>query len=427
MQHQINFDLAPPVKEIDGLLAVPIDIEYMNAKVVFDLSSSKATVDAEMGFIMGIKDGNPVFDLRQDIIKARLNDSTIQLDKLRHHDFGGGSESELIILEKMIKSYSNNTLYLNYELKKPQCPGSKPIGWDPPRIYYEFWFTDLYPARYLEMWFPANLIYDQFKIKLEIEIINSSIEHGIISNGQVKRLSLNHWQVEFHKGFTSLSPMLCIIALDRIEYRQGILRLADTNSDLRLDIFKLKTSEVDLENVENEVKSCITKNVAEIGPYIHGDRFTTFLWDVYNRSMEYEGGITTASDVLKHEVFHSWFGRGIKPGSQNDGWIDEAWDVYNTSNGRISKPFDMSKAPNTLCSSNPFNRITPNSSYTDGARFFQGLAASLGTDNLDFYMSSFYKDNVDRLITTKQLESYLVEKSGISEISDYFNRFVYGL
>ena len=36
------------------------------------------------------------------------------------------------------------------------------------------------------------------------------------------------------------------------------------------------------------------------------------------------------SRALEHEVFHSWFGRGVKPARAADGWIDEAWTTWAT-------------------------------------------------------------------------------------------------
>ena len=122
----------------------------------------------------------------------------------------GGPDSEIRILEKKLPAHSQNTLTVNYDLNQPQCPYSQPVGWEPPRLYFEFWFTDLHPARYLEMWFPSNLIYDQFKINLELEIINTEIHHALFSNGQVTNFGPNHWKIEFPDTFTSLSPMLVI-------------------------------------------------------------------------------------------------------------------------------------------------------------------------------------------------------------------------
>jgi hypothetical protein len=425
MQPFNDLILAPPVKVVDGMVAVPIDIQNLNANIIFDVESRRATVEAEMIFVMGKADGNAVFDLRQDIIKASLNDTPIDLNKLRHHNFGGGPDSDLIIVESLRPMESKNTLRLSYELKQPKSPGSQPIAWDPSRLYYEFWFTDLQPARYLEMWLPSNLIYDQFKISVEITIINCLLDHALFTNGQVNKLNQNHWKVEFPQRFTSLSPMLCIVALDRIEYRHGSMLIPGTDLQVLVDTFKMRNTSLDLQKVENDVKAYLTKNIAEIGPYIHGNRFTTFLWQAA-RSMEYEGGVTTSMDALKHEVFHSWFGRGVRPSSQNDGWIDEAWNVYNTRDNHMAEPFSISDNTTTLCSSNPFNRVTPQVSYDYGARFFDSLASYLGVENLISYMNSFYNDNKNRLITTQQLESHLIEKSGMVKIAQYFKQFVYG-
>jgi hypothetical protein len=62
-----NLDLAPPPKTVDGLLAVPIDIQQVTASLLFDGATSSGTGDATVQFVMGPQDGNPIFDLRQTI------------------------------------------------------------------------------------------------------------------------------------------------------------------------------------------------------------------------------------------------------------------------------------------------------------------------------------------------------------------------
>lgn len=41
-----NFQLAPPPRTVDGLAAVPIDIQTVDAVFVFDGATSSATADA---------------------------------------------------------------------------------------------------------------------------------------------------------------------------------------------------------------------------------------------------------------------------------------------------------------------------------------------------------------------------------------------
>jgi hypothetical protein len=57
---------------VDGLVAVPIDIQQLDARVLFDIATRKAKVETILHFLMGNTDGNPIFDLRQDIQEAYL-------------------------------------------------------------------------------------------------------------------------------------------------------------------------------------------------------------------------------------------------------------------------------------------------------------------------------------------------------------------
>ncbi|MBM3239399.1 M1 family metallopeptidase [Candidatus Poribacteria bacterium] len=203
--------------------------------------------------------------------------------------------------------------------------------------------------------------------------------------------------------------------------------LPDSGKELHLDIFKLSSTSANLASIENDIRKCITANVTNIGPYIHGNRFTAFIRPP-GESMEFEGGVNSGIGELEHEVFHNWFGRGVKPATQNDGWIDEALAMYYTGPDYCAvKPFDMSEPVIVLSPNNPFNRAGCGAAYTAGPRFFAGLAAAVGLENLRSYISSFYKENCGHLITTRQLEAYLINKSGKKELADYFKRFVYGL
>jgi len=84
-----NFDLAPPVKTVDGLKAVPIDIQKITASLTFNGATSSGAGDATLEFITGPEAGNPIFDLRQTITDAWLDGVPLAVAKVAHHDFGG--------------------------------------------------------------------------------------------------------------------------------------------------------------------------------------------------------------------------------------------------------------------------------------------------------------------------------------------------
>ena len=147
---------------------------------------------------------------------------------------------------------------------------------------------------------------------------------------------------------------------------------------------------------------------------------------MHKGGMEYDGGCTAAPDALEHEVFHSWWARGLKPATQNDGWIDEAWTVYHDNGGAVETPFDFGEPPVLLSPRTPWSRATPVASYRLGARFFAGIAARIGVDRLQEIMREFYRLHAPGLITTEQLEAHLLDRTNDETISGAFERWVYG-
>jgi aminopeptidase N len=163
-----------------------------------------------------------------------------------------------------------------------------------------------------------------------------------------------------------------------------------------------------------------------MGKWDHGDDCIVYVWKG-SRSMEYDGATTTALGALDHEIFHSWFGRGVKPASQNDGWWDEAFNVYFADGRRPNRRVvEKEGKPVTLSSSNPYNRITPGTSYSLGAVFFGRLAHLLGADNLHTHMSDFYNKYTGQVASTADMENFLVTASGNEEVRKLFARYVYG-
>lgn len=420
---------APPGRVVDGLMAVPMEIHYLNASMTFNAANGTCEVDASIDFVMGSTSGNPIFDLRQTIDNAWLDGAPFDVSMLDHHNFGGGSDSDLRVIESELDAGSSHTLRLTYQLDLPAAlnssSGAPTYHWNGERLNLKFWYTDLRAGRYMDAWLPGNLIFNQFTTDLDIEIVNSGIAHNVISNSTISDLGFNHWQLSFPGHFSVCSSMLRIHPVDEIESREGstILPSGDT---IEIHTLKATGNGTNLAIQEAQIANMLSDFELSTGSYPHGNRFTVFFEG--SGGMEYSGATKTSIGALEHETFHSWWGRGVQPATQNDSWIDEGWAMYNTSQNQFEiDPFDMSDPPITLCSPNAFNRITPSGSYSYGRKFFAGLAAVFGLNDLRSYMSSFYEENNLGLITTTQLESYLICKSGIVEITNFFDRFVYGL
>jgi hypothetical protein len=421
---------APPALDVDGLHAVPIDVQRLDARVVIDAAARTASADAVLDFVLGPgPGGHAIFDLRQTILRARLNGVDIPVDALAAHDLGGGPGAEMRVLAIPLPACSENRLVVSYALEQPASPAAIPIAFSPtrPRLAWDLWLSDLYPGRYLESWFPANLIYDRFAFALDLAITGAEGAHVPISNGAITTLAPAHWKIAFPPSSTAFSPMLSLGPADSLRQLATSLALVD-GTTVELALFVNAAVSADLATVAAEIQGYLNDFIASTGPYAHGDRLTVYIWNVDERSMEYDGATTSNLSSLEHELFHSWYGRGLKPASQNDGWIDEAWDVFNTGELAFEPIALADDAPAvTLSSADPWVRVTPYLAYSSGRQLFAHIASLVGVEALRAAMKSFYALHIDaQLVSTAELAQHIYCATGEARVLAAFHRFAFG-
>jgi hypothetical protein len=423
-----DFHLAPTPTVVDGLLAVPIDVHRLQAMVTLDGAASTAQADVTMTYAVGPTGGNPLFDLRQTVDQAWLDGAPIAPDLLAAHDVGAGSFSTIRVIDTIQAAGSVHTLRLAYALGTPQSQlgGAYPpvLQWAGPRVQWTFGFSDLNAGRYLEAWFPSNLIFDQFPVDLEIHVTGTTTAHSLITNGARTVVGPNHWSVRFPDRFAPLSPLVEVRASDTLQQATGSVVLPVSATAVTIEAWKLAGDPEALADRIDDAKALLTANENDYGPFL-SDRFVVFFHGARG-GMEYSGATTTSVGALPHEMFHSWFARGITPASQADGWWDEGFTTFHVDGADDVEPFDFLRLPVELCSHQPFQRRTPSNSYSDGSRFFRGLAATLGVAPLRAAMRALYEGHRGDPVSTSMLEEHLVAHTGLPVLVDAFHRFVFG-
>jgi hypothetical protein len=254
-----NLHLAPSARLVDGLWAVPVDIKRITASLTFDGAARNGVGDATLEFTMGVQNGNPIFDLRQTITAAWLDGAPLPVAKLAHHDFGGGPNAQLRVVETLLAAGSTHTLRVTYTLGPPQAStaGSyqPAIAWSSgPRLAFNFGFTDLGAGRYLEAWIPANLIFDQFELVLELRLLNTIVAHTVITNGATTTFGANHWRVSFPARFTALSPLLEVRAGDTLVSATDTTTLPVSGANVTIEACKLASNPNSLATQINNLK-----------------------------------------------------------------------------------------------------------------------------------------------------------------------------
>lgn len=424
-----NFELAPPPVRVDGLWAVPVDIQAIDATLYFDAKAQRAEANVYVEFIHGERAGCPVFDLRQQIGEAWFDGTPVAPSKMAHHDFGTGPDAAMRILEVRCKPRTAHTLRLRYTLGHPAAPavgGRLPaLQWIPDAgVRCWFGFSDLGPGRYLDSWLPANLIYDQYTVDIGVTVSGTREPHTLIENGNwATQVALNRWWVEYRRYSTALSPMFELHPSRMLRRTSGTVKLPVSRKTVTIDVWKEAGNRTQTGRLVRKIAAWLGEHEKTMGRYVHGDRFVAMLQS--RGGMEYDGGCTSSVDALYHEVFHSWWARALKPASQNDGWIDEAWTMYCDGLADTARPFNWSAAPVTLSPGHPWWRLTPREAYSSGPRFFQGMAHLLGSPaKLHRLMRAFYKANAPRFVTTAALEKHFAAAHPLAEAA--FARFVHG-
>ena len=418
----------PPL-HLGRQVAVPVDIERLQASVRFDVASRLATAAARVELTVE-GGGLPVFDLRQDVRSARWDGAALAPTALAPRDIGAGEGATVRVVEVPCAAGSRHTLELDYQLRAPESPGAVPVHWKEEGVGWDFWMSDLEPGRYLEMWFPANLCHDRFAFELEVEVVGARRPHVLIANGAVEQSRPGtSWTVHFPPTFTSLSPLLVLAPADEVQVAIGSTAIG--GAPLQIEVASFPEASCDLANVLADCAAWLGYFSARYGRWAHGERFLAVMWGL-PRGMEYDGATTACEAALEHEIFHSWFGRGVKPARPCDGWIDEAMATWATAsrrsgNARYSdQELGLDEPPVLLCPPHPWSRYTPREAYPGGGRLLAGVAHLMGgAPRLRAALADWHQMLAGSGATTEDLAAHLGRWCG-RDLSPWWDRYVYG-
>jgi hypothetical protein len=424
--------LPPPPVQLEGRLAVAVDIHQVTASVHFDVASQTAEVSATVELTIDGPTGCPVFDLRQGIDVATFDGKPLPPEALGHVDMGAGNEARMRVVDVVCEGGSSHVLSLRYRLGTPDATGALPVDWSPTGdgVSWDLFMSDLEPGRYLEMWLPANLCHDRLTVELEVEVAGTARPHVLLANGAAAEGTPGYgWSVRYPGTFTSLSPLLVLAPSDQVKEQQTAVKAG--GDETRVRVARVDGVGTDLHDVTADIAAWLSYFTERYGSWAHGDDFLAVVWDL-PRGMEYDGATTASEPAIEHEVFHSWFGRGVKPACAADGWIDEAMATWATASRRATaarfavEELGLDEPPSLLYPAHPWSRHTPREAYAAGGRLMSGLAYMAGgAAQLRSALASWHKAHSGGPASTRELAAHLESWCG-RDLAPWWDRYVYG-
>lgn len=405
-----DLELAPPNLKLErGSEGVFVDITKADHHIVYDTSLSKTEVMSTLTFNMSTL-GQPIFDLVIRPKAVYLNDEEVKLENLKIAQ----STSQVRILSKTLNP-GTYQLKATYQLKK-FVTYAKSKRQRRPVVRSAFWMSDLSDRRFLEQFLIANLEYDHYPSTLTVKINGTNHEHSLKTNAHVTELAFNHFKLETPAYFTASSLYFHL-------YPEGAFKEVNFSfKSLRETIPITIYGAINLSKAKKMIPIILKELEQDYGPWPHPGLI------VYLKpgsgGMEYAGATATSMRALGHELFHSYFARGVMPARGNAGWIDEALARWRDDGYKQSKQSQLSRS--NLANHSIYQRKTDRHSYARGSKVMGHLdKLSSPQGGLRPFLKNWFEENKFRSITTQNFKSSFQDHFAI-DLDKLFAIYVYG-
>lgn len=390
--------------------AVFADFTQATYHITYDSLNKMAGVKAVISLNM-VESGHLVFDSVEAPTSVKLDDVSVNAIETQTPS----RETTVRVLEKAI-SAGAHTLTVEVPLKEL-------VEFTSTGVKSAFWTSDLSERKFLERYLPANFEFDQVKMTFVVKYIGSKNTQVIYTNGVTTKVDANTYKITYPAYYTASSIYFHTVPQGATEELRFSIRSIDgrtlpavvyvskgilSGGMRNLEVLKTKTSEF------------IHELESDYGAFLHPNII------VYNAGMggmEYCGATMTEMRALGHELFHSYFARGVMPANGNSGWLDEALASWRDGGYKSEEVMTGS----SMMSNHPYyTRTTDRAAYSFGERFMRYLDKKLSAKG---GLKPFMRHMVEnRSKSPLFVEEFIKEMSafyGVSLTED-FRKYTYG-
>lgn len=396
---------------LDGK-AVFVDFEEAIYDITYDIDLKKAEVSAKIKMNI-VEEGFPVFDLVQEPTSVKIDGIEVKANTF----MTPSKETTIRVINKKLTIGS-------YALAI-KVPLTTLVEYTSSGVKSAFWVTDLEDRYYLERYIPVNLEYDRVKMIFNLNFKGLKTKQHIFANGDVSWNTDENAKIEFPEYFTVNSLYFHTTPTSSVELLETTFKSIN-GRDIPVSVYMAKASSANrvLTDLKNYAQRTMIELEGDYGPFPHPSLviYNADLSSMGLGGMEYAGATVTNENALEHELFHSYFARGVTPADGNAGWIDEALASWRDGGYRRITTLAGSSS---MANHAPYTRKTDTAAYGFGAQFMSFLDNKFAAKGgLKPFMNKLLEKKIFEPMFTQdfinEMELFYSEK-----VQDVFNKYVY--
>jgi hypothetical protein len=406
-----NNDLSHRPKSFSTRSGKAVFADFTDAvyTINYDIGARSATAHAEIT-VNVIEDGLIVFDSVQVPTAITLDGKAVTATEQRTPN----NETTVRVLDA---SASAGTHKLTVDV-----PLTELVDYTADGVKSAFWTSDLDERNFMERYLPASFEYDQVKMTFNVNFTGNNLPQTIYTNGVVTEKGKNAYSISYPKHFNVSSIFFHTVPQGSTNEIKTSFRSID-GRDIPVTIYSAKSvwgGSGSLERFRAKAQEVFAELEGDYGAWPHAQ---LLIINAGMGGMEYCGATMTDLSSLGHEMFHSYFARGVMPANGNSGWLDEALASWRDN----SYPRAESLSGTSGMSSHPYyTRITDDAAYSFGARFMSYLDGKLAAKGgLKPFMRYMVEKKIFAPLFVEEFAKEMSTQTGISVEAD-FKKYTYG-
>jgi hypothetical protein len=404
-----DIDKRPVPFALGGSQAVFADFTSAEYKITYDITSKKASVEATINYET-VETGRLVFDLHNEPTKITVDGvfTTSQVTATPN------KETSLRVLAASFPAGRHQL--------KISAPLTQLVEFTSTGVKSAFWMSDLTDRGYIERYIPTNLIYDRFPMTFIVKYIGGSDEQKIYANGNVQQIGEKEFKISYRAELNTTCQYFHTTPASSVVETLFSYKSVD-GRDLPAVIYLQKSGLNQanaLANLKRKTITILDELERDYGPFLHP---SVTIYVAGSGGMEYSGATMTSESALGHELYHSYFARGVMPADGNSGWIDEALASWRDEGyQRLGSLGGTSQMANH----GTYYRATDRQAYSFGERFMAFLDGKVGNKGglKQFLRKLVEQRSFDPLTVTDFNQA--MNRFYDMKFENYFSQYVYG-